>query len=403
MRILILSLAIAFLSPAFSSSLHAAAPERDWTFLIFLNGKNNLDIYGDLNLNQLEQVGSNEKVNVVVQWGSLRRPSVDRVLVHKDSDTNAVTSPVVESLGSVDMGSWRSLEEFILWGMREYPAKHYFVTVWNHGSGWRNILNLRGLRGGELKPTDISWDDETGNSITTEQLGEVMRRVSTSQGRKIDIYGSDACLMAMAEVAGEMRGGIDYMVGSQELEPGLGWPYFEFYQRWASMDYASPADVSRILVEEYTKSYQGGSNGNDDVTLSAVDMSKYDAFTSAMREFSLAVSAAPAAERAPIKDAVNEAQAFYYSDYGDLIDFLDVLESNKSAGSLLASAQNLKSAAKDFVLLNRVTDAYRRANGVSVWMPKYSYQHDSYRERYGKLLFNADTKWGDAIAHYLAE
>ena len=83
---------------------------KDWNFLVFLNGINSLDSYGQLNINQMEQIGSNDKMNIIVQWGSLARPGVQRLLIKKDHDSSEVTSPVVQEMGAVDMGDWRSEE-----------------------------------------------------------------------------------------------------------------------------------------------------------------------------------------------------------------------------------------------------------------------------------------------------
>src|SRR5687768_5808271 len=56
-----------------------ASDKKEWTFLIFLNGNNNLDRYGTLNLNQIEKVGSTDKINVVVQWASYSTGTVKRL------------------------------------------------------------------------------------------------------------------------------------------------------------------------------------------------------------------------------------------------------------------------------------------------------------------------------------
>src|ERR1700757_4673970 len=97
-------LALAALLALPLASHPAAAADKEWTFLLYLNGNNNLDSFGKLNINQMEAVGSSDAVNMVVQWASLENGDVRRLLVQKDNDTNNVTSPVVQNMGSVDMG-----------------------------------------------------------------------------------------------------------------------------------------------------------------------------------------------------------------------------------------------------------------------------------------------------------
>ena len=53
----------------------------------------------------------------------------------------------------------------------------------------------------------------------------MLERVKRETGREIDLLGFDACLMNMLEVALSTPGTARFIVGSEELEPGDGWPY----------------------------------------------------------------------------------------------------------------------------------------------------------------------------------
>src|SRR5207249_497818 len=97
-----------------------------------------------------------------------------------------------------------------------------------------------------------------GNHITTLQLGQAIQEVSKAIGHKLDVYGSDACLMSMVEVAGEMSKSVDTFVGSEEVEPGEGWPYVTLLKRWSANPKSTPAQVGKILAEEYVKAYSTG-------------------------------------------------------------------------------------------------------------------------------------------------
>ncbi len=278
-QVLFAAFVLVFTVPLFLQS-PAKAEEgngvKDWTFLVFLNGKNSLDSFGALDINEMEKVGSTDKINVLVQWASTSNHKTQRLYVQKDNDPNRVTSPVVQDMGSVDMGDWRSLVEFVQWGVANYPAKHYFIDVWDHGSGWH-------LNSGGFSPRDISWDDDTGHFMTTKQLGQALAEAAKAIGHKVDLYGSDACLMGMAEVAGEMSNSVEFSVGSEETEPGEGWPYDGLLSRWSALPTASASDVAKILTTEYVKSYQGGSQGKSEVTFSAFDLSKLNKVSFAVK------------------------------------------------------------------------------------------------------------------------
>ncbi len=400
----LLVLGFIFLTMGVGSSARAESP-KEWTFLVYLNGKNSLDSYGKFNINQMEEVGSTDQINVVVQWASSENKTTKRLLVKKDTNTNLVTSPVIQDMGKVDMGDYKTLIEFIKWGAANYPAKHYFVDVWDHGSGWHNISSLMSPFGSftpPYAPNDISWDDETGNFMTTKQLGQALKEGATIIGHKIDVYGSDACLMAMAEVASEMADSVDVSVGSEETEPGAGWPYNTFLKSWSEKIGATAADVGKILTTEYVKSYQGGVNGSSQVTFSSFDLSKLGAVQEAVKTLGEALSKLSSSDRKKVVTAGQAAQSFYYSDYVDLFDFMNKLEkSNITAlsGDIYAL---VKTAASQMVIANADTTSYSSAGGLAIWLPSSSSDYSYYAEKYKQMNFDQATGWGKVLATLLA-
>lgn len=378
-----------------------SAAQKEWTLLVFLNGNNSLDSFGDLDINEMEKVGSSKDVNVVVQWASRSGKFTKRMLVKKDADELKVTSPIISQSGPVDMGDWKKLVEFVEWGVKNYPAKRYFIDVWNHGSGW-HLQNGQWLKktSGGIGALDISFDDNTGNKITTEQLGVAMSASAKIIGHKVDLYGSDACLMAMVEVAGEMADSTLAFVGSEDLEPGKGWPYDALLARWVKNPAISGLEVGKILAEEYTKSYSlsnsRGSQGISDVTMSVFDLSKYDAMVNSLSEFAIEMKKIDSTALIKMKDAAKKTFNFYMSDYRDLLHFLALID---DAGIVVDRAVTAKAqtATQDFVTTNSQT-GYPYAYGAMIWMPVENYTYNDYSERYSNLKFAKATGWGDIAA-----
>jgi hypothetical protein len=382
---------------------------KEWTLLVYLNGHNNLDSFGALNINQMEQVGSTKDLNVVVQWASeATAASTKRLYVKKDNDTNNVTSPVVQDLGKVDMGDWRTLVEFVRWGVAAYPAKHYMIDVWDHGSGWHAIQLHNELMArpgnamfGGFNPLDISWDDDSGNHITTAQLGQAMTESAKIIGHKVDLYASDACLMAMAEVANEMANSVEIYAGSEEVEPGAGWPYDALLKRWAAKPTATAAEVGGYLADEYVKSYMGGENGTSDATYSVFDMSKLPALQSSVAALGSKLLKLDANDRKAVVTAAGQATAFSFADYVDLGDFLAQIESARAVdGDAIAAVRN---ATNDFVIANHDTDRFAKAKGVSIWLPTSQDTFNSYSSAYQALQFDHATHWSDALKYVLQD
>ena len=359
-------------------------PVKEWTFLTYINGNNNLDPYGATNINQMEQIGSTDQLNVVVQWASLKRGTTQRLYIHKDNDPRKVTSPILQEIPKLDMGDWRSLVEFVQWAHDNYPAKRYFINVWNHGNGWHL--------------TDISYDDVSGHMITTKQLGDAMRESASIIGHKIDLYASDACLMAMIEIANEMKDSVEIFAGSEETEPGDGWPYHAILARWIQTAEPSAADVAKIITTEYVKSYTNGSNGNLPVTFSAFDLSKIDALNKSVRDLGQVIITADKQTRTGALGAANRTLHFSYSDYSDLGVYLSELEKLQLSSVFTPELlSNIRSNMAEFVIANEVTGRYANAKGVAIWLPLTQSSYSKYSDKYNALRFQADTDWGTAL------
>jgi len=261
---------------AFLSSSSALASEmKEWTVLVFLNGHNNLDSFGLMNINQMIQVGSSDQVNVVVQWASKKNGHTKRIYINKGS------YEVIQDMPQVDMGNYKNLVDFANWAQQKYPAKKYLVDVWNHGNGWHIMDGVFG--NSSVHTNDISFDDTTGHSIKTEELGRAMGEIAQLTGGKVELYASDACLMAMAEVAAEMTNSVKYFAGSQEVEPGEGWPYTTFLAGLVDHPSMDGGGVAKLLSREYKAAYSGGVYGQKTVTFSAWDLSKMTSFYDAVK------------------------------------------------------------------------------------------------------------------------
>jgi hypothetical protein len=383
-----------------SISAASAATAKDWTFLVYINGNNSLDEFGQTNLIQMEKVGTTDTVNVVAEWASKSTGKTSRLLVQKSTNPDEVTSPILQTLDNPDMGDWNTLVDFIKWGVAAYPAQHYFISVWDHGNGWEPMtLNVGQTQPSQnFRPFGISLDENTGHQFSTPDLGAAMSQAAQIIGHKVDIYGSDACLMAMAEIAGEMSDSVNYLVGSQEVEPGPGWPYAEILTGWNQKPGMSSVEMANVVVQQYVRSYSGGSNGHEEVTFSAFDLSKMGALNTAVSALGKQISSLSSAQKTKVVKAISKTQNFTDADYGDLEDFLSNLQGTSMDSNVVG---NLKTASSDFVIANQATSKYSKAHGVSIWLPSKTRQYTEYAKDYAPLKFNQNTGWGSALASLL--
>lgn len=359
-----------------------AQEAKEWNMLVFLNGHNNLDSFGKQDINEMEMAGSNEKMNIIVQWASYANSEkTKRLVVQKDENRSDVTSPIVQELPRVDMGDYKQLVDFIVWAQQNYPSKNIFVDVWNHGSGWHK---------NNLQQKDISNDDFTGNKITTAQLGLALREASAITGQRIAIYGSDACLMQMIEVAGEIADSSDIMIGSQDLEPGAGWHYGDFLNAVYKSENYEAENISKILVDTYAASYDNGSQGRSDITLSAIRLNHYQNLKNSLNSLALAIQSISPQEKQNLKSNLNTVMRYYYSDYADLMGVLNSMAKNTT--TLNAEIEEAKSILQSMIIHNRASGYFMRSAGLSIWAPKSASQLNNYSSRYLALDFGK-TEW----------
>ena len=129
--------------------------------------------------------------------------------------------------GDLNTGSTKTLVDFVQWAHHLFPAERYALVLWGHGSGhddqnvyradpWigkpRTAARLAQRRLGffsgtrrsilEQGPTrGYGYDDTAGDFLDNGELRKALLQVKEILGRKLDLLGFDACLMAMIEVA----------------------------------------------------------------------------------------------------------------------------------------------------------------------------------------------------------
>ncbi len=406
-RKVVLATVALFLFVSTSNASENFQDKKKWTFLIFLNADNNLEMAGYEDIREMEKFGSNENVNVVVQFDWLRPKGTQRLYVEKSehdygNDKRELHSKIVEEMEEQDMGVTSTFVEFVTWGMENYPAEHYFVIMWNHGSGWSKEFTD--------EEKGISYDDTSGNHIRTNQLAEALTEIVTATGRKIDILGFDACLMGMFEVADSLSETVDFMIGSEENIPWDGYPYDDLLTGFFTQDDLSPLKLSKEVVKIYGASYStGGSQGIRSVTNTAFDLSQIDGVKEKLNTWIASIKGNTALTLTDLWNIARDTQSYSdsYRDLGDhvklVMNKLNSLDSEDSADkeSLILAGANLLKSIQSLVVENFNSERYKKSTGVSIYLP-HSYEgssswNSSYgssrKEAYLQLEWAKTTDW----------
>jgi clostripain len=288
----------------------------EWTVMVYLDADNDLESAGINDINEMEMVGSSPDIKIVVQadripnynssnddWTTTRR-----YYITQDSDPMQINSQLKSELGELNMGDPQTLIDFASWAVTEYPAKKYLLVIWNHGGGFRAVS--------PSLTKDIAWDDTNGDKITMPELEYALSAISAQMGKNIDIVGMDACLMAMTEVAYQIKDYADILVASEENEPGDGWPYDTILAQLVANPTMSSTQLAADIVNKYIYSYP-----SNEVTQSAIDLSYMDDLAGQLSSMADAIRSDTLTPKDVYINAAYSSQYYSDPDFIDLYDF----------------------------------------------------------------------------------
>lgn len=277
---------------------HITPLKKEWTILVYMAADNDLRRFAVRNIQQMTTVGSNVRFNVLVHLDI--KSGKDKVsefyYIEKDKVTELKVYP--DEILPMDSGNPQTLLEFCKHAITGFPANHYMLVAWNHGTGTINprhgrfinpsllfsfnpltnkleldrsvaYLDLVAEEIGNLR--GVCWDDTTGNYLSNEILANTLQMVCKKylNEKPFDIIGFDACLMSMVEVASLLKNCGNIVIGSQEVELGTGWHYALMLMRF-SQSTPSPEEFAKHIVSSYQRAYN---NITNDYTLSAIRLS----------------------------------------------------------------------------------------------------------------------------------
>jgi len=229
--------------------------EADWTFMVYMSADNNLNNEALADLNEMEDVGSTDEVNIIVLYdGQTAGDSkLYRILKDNTSFNPTIISEVLVDGGQVidpatnelDMTSTTTLRNFIDWTIQNFPAQKYVLDFWGHGNGL-----LSGFCPDGPRVTDV------------HALGDSLA------GLNIDIVGFDTCSMGQLEVAYELMDVANIYIGSEALEPLAGWDYLDSLTTLITEPNLIPKLLAGIIVSDYLTKYPT----KDYITMAAIDL-----------------------------------------------------------------------------------------------------------------------------------
>lgn len=334
-----------------------------WTYMVYMAGDNTLSDAVIADLQEIASVGSTSAAKVVVQ--AEVRPSTEPgtsrgLIVRNMPDAN--WTKVGAGSGGVDMGKAATLTEFIQWAAAAHPADNYALVLWSHGAGWKTQPLKPGLVRGALQ------DESSGSFMSLDDIAKGVR----DSGVHFGLINFDACLMAMYEVAHSFKGLTDYLVASEEVEPGDGDDYVAITNALTANPNMSARDLALSITQSYKAFY--ASAGRTSVTKSAIDLTKIDSVKTTVEALAGELTTNIGTHRTAVQSAQVASTNYEYPYNRDLADFARKLRDNTSDTALRNAATAVENAVTAAVVSNQVyaTDnsmPIARSKGLAIYLP----------------------------------
>ncbi len=348
------------------------------TLMVYMIGSNleSEDAAGSLDIK--EMLGANfdpETTNVLVYTGGSRKwalreidPNENAVFEIKDGELEKVNTYEKKVMTHPEV-----LTEFIDYAYNNYESDLYDLVLWDHG-------------GGPIMGFGLDENSLSAVPMSISQLSSALSETNLiKDGKKLDLIGFDACLMGSVEVAQALSDYGNYMVASEEIEPGKGWDYGFLNALSKESEDVSTVALGHQIVDSFFSHYDDY-NYNVDLSLALVDLGKVNELSAAVDGlFSTVKGEVSATTFSDYSRTMTRSKVYGYLGNSntsfDLVDLLDLCNSLKDshAESVVAIKRNLDEA----VLYSRSN--IENTNGLSIYFVNYNKENaekmvESYRD-----------------------
>ncbi len=228
-----------------SSCTVESPPQKAVTFMVYMAADNSLSDYALADIDEMERSSFDlSQGNVIVQADLSEYndyPACRRWMIKPDGlYDDQISSPVIDQLGEIDSGDWRSLVKFYNWCIAEFPADRYVLSIWSHGNDWYSY---------PTNPNKFCPDNESGNfiNISAGDLHQAFAALKVNP----DLVILDACHMQSAEVISEIIPDCNYICGSTDIVPNSGFPYAEVITEVCDNEFLDYNALPNLFVLSY--------------------------------------------------------------------------------------------------------------------------------------------------------
>ncbi|MDO4815658.1 MAG: clostripain-related cysteine peptidase [Bacillota bacterium] len=233
------------------------------TIMIYMCGTDLESKYGmaTKDLQEMLNATISDKVNIIIETGGCSKWQ-NNIMSNTKNQVYKLENDGLRRLesdfGTAAMTNPQNLTDFIKYCTKNYPADRNMLIFWDHGGG-----SITGYGYDEKNPSS--------SSMTLSKIDSALKAANC----KFDIIGFDACLMATLETALVCEDYADYLLASEESEPGTGWYYTNWLTELSKNTSIPTVKLSKTIIDDFISSSRS-SSPNSTVTLSVVDLAELD-------------------------------------------------------------------------------------------------------------------------------
>lgn len=323
------------------------------TIMVYMCGTDLESKYGMGTSDLQEMLGADlgDNVNLVVYTGGCKQWK-NNVVSSSDNQIYQVVDGKLKVLdkdaGEVAMTDPDTLVDFIKYCDKNFPANRNMLIFWDHGGG-----SISGY-----------GYDEKFARVGSMDLAEINTALKEA-GVVFDFVGFDACLMATLETALMLAPYADYMIASEETEPGVGWYYTDWLTALGENTSMPTIEIGKNIVDDFVDTCAKKCQGQK-TTLSVVDLAELEkTVPKELKAFAKSTSELMKDnEYKTVSDARYNTREFAQSNGIDQVDLAHLAQNlGTEEGKELAEA--LLSAVK----YNRTSSNMTNAYGLSIYFP----------------------------------
>lgn len=323
------------------------------TIMVYMCGTDLESKYGMAtnDMNEMLKASLNKNINIIIYTGGCKTWKTKGISsqvnqIYKISDGKLEL--LVADDGNKVMTDPNTLTSFIKYCSTNYPANRNDLIFWDHGGG-----SISGY----------GYDEKNAKAGSMDLSG--IDTALKNAGVTFDFIGFDACLMATLETSLMVSNYADYMIASEETEPGIGWYYTDWLNALSKNTAMPTIEIGKNIVDGFVDECAKKCKGQQ-TTLSVVDLAELKATVpEKLSAFSKETGNTIQSDNyKKISDARAGAREFATSSGIDQVDLVS-LAVNIGTDSAKDLADTLLSCVK----YNRTSSNMTNAYGISIYFP----------------------------------